>query len=322
MPFDLEPQLSQLSHHLPTGPGWVYEPKWDGFRAMVARGPAGTQVLSRRMRPLGRHYPELLELGRFLPPDSILDGEIVAFVAGGLDFGALQYRLTLSERAARVAAEEHAVSFVAFDLLRLAGTDLLREPLAERRARLEELVARVRAQPLLEVTPQTESREIALGWLSGFMAAGIDGVVAKRASSRYRPGERAWIKVKGERTVEAVVRGYTGSLAQPRLVLGLYASDGTLYSFGSTYPLRAQDAAPLREVAPVGWHPEHPLLHRWQGQSLEGWTELPALLVVEVTVTHVDHGRLRHSARFRRWRFDREAGSCSALQLGYRPASD
>jgi ATP-dependent DNA ligase len=322
MPLDLEPQLSRLSRHLPNGPGWVYEPKWDGFRAMVARWATSTQVLSRRMRQLGPHYPELLALGRFLPPDSIVDGEIVAFVAGGLDFGALQYRLTLSERAARAAAEGRPVSFVAFDLLRLAGRALLREPLAERRARLEELVGRLQAQPLLDVTPQTESREIALGWLSGFMAAGIDGVVAKRANSPYRPGERAWIKVKGERSVEAVVRGYTGSLAQPRLVLGLHAADGALYAFGSTYPLRAHDAAPLRELAPVGWHPEHPILHRWQGQSSEGWTELPEQLVVEVTVTHVDHGRLRHSARFRRWRFDREAASCTVAQLGYDDGSD
>jgi ATP-dependent DNA ligase len=315
VPLDLEPQLSKLSGQLPAGPMWVYEPKWDGFRALVAHLSEGTRVLPRRGRELGPHYPELLGLGSLLPPGSVLDGEIVAFVKGGLDFGALQYRLTMRDRKAREAAADRPVSFVAFDLLRLVGEDLTPLPLSERRCRLEQLVGSLGARPLLDITPQTDDRELASRWLLGYMAAGIDGVVAKRGPDGYRPGERAWVKVKGERTVEAVVRGYIGSALRPRLVLGLYSGDGTLYAFGSTYPLREREAEPVGRLAPLATNPQHPILHRWQSESFEGWTELPPQLVVEVAVTHIDHGRLRHGARFRRWRHDREARSCTADQL-------
>jgi len=313
---DLEPQLSQLSRDLPSGPGWVYEPKWDGFRALLADLPErGTRLLSRRGNELGPHYPELLALGPRLRPGAVLDGEIVAFVEGGLDFGALQYRLSMRDRKAWEAAATRPVSFVAFDVLQLAGDDLTARPFSERRRMLEDLVARLGAQPLLHVTPQTDDRELALRWLRGHLSAGIEGVVAKRALDRYRPGERAWVKVKGERTVDAVVCGYIGSLAQPRLVLGLFSADGDLYGFGSTYPLREREAGPLRTIEPLGRKSQRPIMHRWQSESFEGWTELPPQLVVEVAVTHVDHGRLRHGAHFRRWRFDREARSCTGEQL-------
>jgi ATP-dependent DNA ligase len=316
MALDLEPQLSQLSRHLPAGAEWVYEPKWDGFRALLAHLSQGSRLVSRRGNELGSHYPELLEAGRRLAPGTVLDGEIVAFVEGGLDFGALQYRLTMQGWRAAQAASQRPVSFVAFDLLRVEGEDVTGRPLRERRRRLERLVGGLRSQPLLDVTPQTESRELAARWLlGGYMAAGIDGVVAKRAHERYRPGERAWIKVKGERTVEAVVRGYIGGASRPRLVLGLYAEDGNLYGFGSTHPLRESQAEPLNLLEPLRTHSEHPILNRWQSQGFEGWTELPPELVVEVSVTHVDHGRLRHSAHFRRWRFDVDARSCTADQL-------
>jgi ATP-dependent DNA ligase len=315
MPSIPEPQLSELSRHLPSGEGWLYEPKWDGFRGMLARLPAGTRLLSRRMRELGPHYPELLELGPLLPPDSVLDGEIVAFVAGGLDFSALQHRLTIGEGAARSAAQQLPVSFVAFDVLRLEGQDLTGKPLVERRAVLESLLAGLAARPLLELTPQTDDRDAATAWLTGFLSAGIEGVVAKQVAGRYRPGERSWIKVKGERPLLTVVMGYVGALDQPRLVLGLYDGDGVLHVLGSSYPLRPQDVPPLRRLEPVGWRPEPPLLHRWQGQLAQGWTELPPALVAEVTVTHLDHGRIRHSARFRRWRPDLAPASCTLGQV-------
>jgi ATP-dependent DNA ligase len=315
MRLDLEPQLSQLSRSLPGGEGWLYEPKWDGFRGLLARFSSGTRLLSRRMRDLGPHYPELLELGSLLPPDSVMDGEIVAFVDGGLDFAALQHRLTIGGRAARDAAEQWLVSFVAFDLLRLGGEDLTARPLTERRLRLESLLGSLPGHPRLELTPQTDSREAALTWLTGFLSAGIEGVVAKQAAGRYRPGERAWIKVKGERPLQTVIRGYVGGLDQPRLVLGLYDGDGLLHVLGSSYPLRPRDALPLRGLEPVAWRPEPPLLHRWQGQLAQGWIELPVALVAEVTVTHLDHGRIRHSARFRRWRPDLAPASCTVEQV-------
>lgn len=315
MPLDLEPQLSRLSRQLPTGSGWVYEPKWDGFRALVARGPNGTRLLSRRSHELGPHYPELVRLGSLMPPGTVLDGEIVAFVEGGLDFAALQYRLTMNGRKALEAAAAQPVSFVAFDLLQVDGEDLTQLPLGKRRQQLEGLVGSLQMQPLLDVTPQTDDVELASRWRLGYMAAGIEGVVAKRAADAYRPGERVWVKVKGERTVDAVVRGYIGSALSPRLVLGLYTLGGTLYGFGSTYPLREREAEPLRRLEPLGTNPQPPILHRWQGDGFEGWTELPPELVVEVAVTHIDHGRLRHGAHFLRWRFDREVRSCTVEQL-------
>jgi ATP-dependent DNA ligase len=319
MRFDVEPQLAKLSHRLPGGRGWLYEPKWDGFRGLLVHLPAGVQLLSRRSRPLGRHYPELLDLGRRLPPDTAIDGEIVAFVDGGLDFGALQHRLAMDERRAREAGAGRPVSFVAFDVLRLAGEDLMQRPLKERRTQLERLLSEMEI-PALHLTPQTDDPELASRWMEGFVAQGIEGVVAKRADGPYRPGQRDWIKVKSLRSVEAVVVGYIGHLDEPSLVLSLYGPDGTLYAFGSTYPLRRARSSPLEEVAGRGQETDSPIETRWGRRGGERWTELPPELVAEVQATHIDHGRLRHLARFLRWRPDRDPRSCTADQLGSRPS--
>jgi ATP-dependent DNA ligase len=319
MRFDVEPQLAKLSHRLPRGRGWLYEPKWDGFRGLLAHLPAGVQLLSRRSRPLGRHYPELLDLGRHLPQDTVVDGEIVAFVDGGLDFGALQYRLTMDEQRAREAGAGRPVSFVAFDLLRLAGQDMMQRPLKERRRQLERLLREVEV-PALHLTPQTDDPGLAARWMEGFVAQGIEGVVAKRADGPYRPGQRDWIKVKSRRSVEAVVVGYIGHLDEPSLVLSLYGPDGALYAFGSTYPLHRARGSPLEEVAGRGQQTNRPIETRWGSRGGELWTQLPAELVAAVLVTHIDHGRLRHLARFIRWRPDRDPRSCTADQLASRPS--
>jgi ATP-dependent DNA ligase len=314
MRFDVEPQLAKLSHRLPGGRGWLYEPKWDGFRGLLAHLPSGVQLLSRRSRPLGRHYPELLDLARGLPPDTVIDGEIVAFVDGGLDFGALQYRLTIDERRAREAGAARPVSFVAFDLLRLAGQELMHRPLQERRRQLEQLLSEIDMQAL-HLTPQTDDPDLAASWLQGFVAQGIEGVVAKRADGSYRPGQRDWIKVKSLRSVEAVVVGYIGHPNEPSLVLALYGPDGNLHAFGSTYPLRRAGPGPLEEVSSRGHQTYSPIETRWGNRGGESWTQLPPELVAEVLVTHIDHGRLRHLARFLRWRLDRDPRSCSLEQL-------
>ena len=316
MAFDIEPQLARLSRDLPSGASWVYEPKWDGFRGLLARLPQGPMLLSRRSRSLGGHYPELLDMCTSLPADTVLDGEIVAFVDGSLDFGVLQYRLTMDERRARAAAAGIPVTFVAFDVLRWSGKDLMRRPLRERRQELEEGAAGL----AVHVTPQTEDRELAATWLSRFVAEGIEGVVAKRADAPYRPGQRDWIKVKRVRSVEAVVVGYIGQLEEPVLVLALYDESGTLYGFGSTYPLLRAQTGALLAIAPRGWETGKPIETRWGNRAGERWTKLPQELVAEVAVTHVDHGRLRHLARFLRWRPDRDPRSCTAEQLWSRPS--
>jgi ATP-dependent DNA ligase len=314
MAFDIEPQLARLSRDLPSGTSWVYEPKWDGFRGLLAHLPQGPVLLSRRSRPLGWHYPELLDRCLRLPADTVLDGEIVAFVDGGLDFGVLQHRLTMDERRARAAAASIPVTYVAFDVLRWSGKDLMRRPLRERRQELEERAPGLVAQGM-HVTPQTEDRELAASWLSRFVAEGIEGVVAKRADAPYRPGQREWIKVKRVRSVEAVVVGYLGPVEEPVLVLALYDDGGTLHGFGSTYPLPRAQAGALRAMAPRGSETGKPIETRWGNRPGEHWTELPPELVAEVAVTLVDHGRLRHLARFLRWRPDRDPRSCTAEQL-------
>jgi ATP-dependent DNA ligase len=303
---------------LPGGRGWLYEPKWDGFRGLLANLPAGIQLLSRRSRPLGRHYPELLDPALRLPPDTVIDGEIVAFVDGGLDFGALQHRLTMDERKAREASAARPVSFVAFDLLRSAGQDMMQWPLQKRRRELERLLSEREIQTL-HLTPQTDDPELAASWLQGFVAQGIEGVVAKRADGPYRPGQRDWIKVKSLRSVEAVVVGYIGHLDEPSLVLSLYGPDGSLHAFGSTYPLRRARGSPLDVVAVRGQQTDSPIETRWGRRGHESWTQLPPELVAEVVATHIDHGRLRHLARFLRWRPDRDPRSCTADQLGSGP---
>jgi ATP-dependent DNA ligase len=319
MAFDIEPQLARLSRTLPSGANWVYEPKWDGFRGLLAHLPQGPQLLSRRRRPFGGHYPELLDICRRLPPDTVLDGEIVAFVEGTLHFAVLQHRLSMDERRARVAALSIPVTFVAFDVLRWSGEDLMHRSLRERRQELEMQTPAISAHGV-HVTPQTGDRELAASWLSQFLAEGIEGVVAKKVDAPYRPGQRDWVKVKSVRSVEAVVIGYIGSVEEPVLVLALYDGDGALYGFGSTYPLPRVQAGALRAVASRARETGKPIETRWGNRAGERWMELPPELVAEVAVTLVDHGRLRHLARFLRWRPDRDPRSCTAEQLRSRPS--
>lgn len=269
-------------------------------------------MVSRTGHHLGSRYPELVRAAeRLLPEDTIVDGEMIAVAEDGVpDFWELQRRLGLAGVRAEAEARRRPVHLVVFDLVRAEGADLLDEPLRDRRERLEALLP---AAPGVQRTLHVADREVAEGWLEA-LPPGTDGVVAKRDGGPYRPGRRDWIKVRRERTADAVVLGIAGDPERPVLVLGLHGPDGDLHGFGTTRPLTAGQAEPLRPLLPFGRPSDHPVPSRWGGGH-ERWLELPEALVAEVSATHIDRGHLRGAARFERWRPDRDPRTCTHEQL-------
>ena len=315
--------LARLAETLPAG-DYLYEPKWDGFRAIVFRGGNNLYIQSRDSRPLDRYFPDLHDaLLERLPENCVVDGEIVIASAKGLDFDALQLRLHPAEsRVARLARETPA-SFVAFDLLAAGGRSLLQSPQAERRKELEKLLAR--AKPPLFVTPVTRDRDLALDWLTRFEGAGLDGVMAKPDDAPYQPGKRAMIKVKHSRTADCVVAGFrwhkSGKDAVGSLLLGLYNDQGLLDHVGFTSSISADDRPALtrrleRLIAPPGFTGDRPgAPSRWSTERSTQWEPLRPKLVVEVLFDHVTAGRFRHGTRLLRWRPDKAPRQCTFEQL-------
>ena len=257
--------LAKLAEELPPEGAFLYEPKWDGFRAIVFRGGSDVYIQSRDLRPLDRYFPELHDaLLERLPDGSVIDGEIVIATPSGLDFEALQLRL--HPAASRVAklAEETPAQFVAFDLLAARGTDVRDAAQFERRALLEKLLASVK--PPIHLTPMTRDRAMAVDWLARFEGAGLDGVVAKPQGGTYQPGKRAMIKVKHARTADCVVAGFRWhkngkNTLVGSLLLGLYDDKGRLHHVGVTSAFSmatrtqlAQELKPLRTNA-IEKHP-------------------------------------------------------------------
>ena len=233
----IEPMLAKIADELPHGEGFLFEPKWDGFRAIVFRKGNEVVIQSRDLRPLDRYFPELSKaLGELLPRGCVIDGEIVVATPRGLDFDALQQRLhPAASRVARLAKETPA-SFVAFDLLAAGGKSVTSLPQAERRTRLEQLLGSVK--PPVYLTPMTRDRETAVDWLKRFEGAGLDGVMAKPEDGAYQPGKRAMFKIKHSRTADCVVAGFRWYKetrdAIGSLLLGLYDEAGVLQHVGVT----------------------------------------------------------------------------------------
>jgi ATP-dependent DNA ligase len=333
----VEPMLAKLADELPPAGGWLYEPKWDGFRAIVFRGAEDVYIQSRDSRPLDRYFPDLHDaLLERLPANCVVDGEIVIVTASGLDFDTLQLRLHPAESRVAKLAKETPASFVAFDLLAEGKRDLLSASQDERRKALERLLAGVK--PPVYLTPITRDRAVALDWLTRFEGAGLDGVIAKPESSPYAPGKRAMIKVKHARTADCVVAGFrwhkSGKDAVGSLLLGLYDDNGVLQHVGvaSSFTMLmrrqlAKELAPLRKDAMQ----DHPW-RDWAGAAAESsrmpggqsrwsagkdlsWEPLRVERVCEVKYDHMQGDRFRHAAFFLRWRPDKPPQDCRYDQL-------
>jgi ATP-dependent DNA ligase len=339
----IEPMLAKLADELPPGGAFIYEPKWDGFRAIVFRGASEVFIQSRDLRPFDRYFPELSEalLAR-LPPGCVVDGEIVIVTPGGLDFDALQLRLHPAASRVATLAKATPSSFIAFDLLAIDGRDVRRDPQAERRRWLERALARVK--PPVHLTPMTRDRTVAVDWLSRFEGAGLDGVIARPESGTYEPGKRALIKVKHARTADCVVAGFRWHKTGPgelvgSLLLGLYDDEGTLHHVGvtSAFTMAARKAlaaelAPLRERA-LDKHPwrdwadaaSHETMRmpggqsRWSAGKDLSWEPLRIERVCEVKYDHMQGDRFRHATQFLRWRPDKRPRDCRYDQLEVTP---
>jgi len=330
--------LARLADEIPPAGAFLYEPKWDGFRAIVFRGgPGEVYIQSRDLRPLDRYFPELHDaLLVNLPDGCVIDGEIVIATPRGLDFDALQLRLhPAASRVAKLARETPA-SFVAFDALAVDGVDLRETEQQERRARLEQALAG--ARPPVHLTPATLDRDRAREWLSRFEGAGLDGVIAKPLTGTYQPGRRAMIKIKHARTADCVVAGFrwhkngknelVGSL-----LLGLYDDRGRLHHVGVTSAFSterrrelARELAPLRVNAREGhpwreWADAHDGTRmpggqsRWSAGKDMSWEPLRIERVCEVKYDHMQGDRFRHAAVFERWRPDKRPEDCRYDQL-------
>jgi ATP-dependent DNA ligase len=303
----LLPQLAWPAKTLPAGEGWVYEPKWDGFRCIAFVDGEDTYLQSRSGKPLRRYFPELaFPAGRY-----VLDGEIVLFDADGRqDFDALGQRIHPAESRIRMLAEQTPTKFIAFDLLALDDETLLELPQAERRARLETIV-----EAPVELTPATEDPDEAQPWLQN-----AEGVIAKRQDARYCPGERVGMaKIKRVRTIDAVVMGWRPGKEPDTvgsLILGLY-DDGRLRVVGHTSGFNAKKKRELvAELEPYETGERgrgDP--SRWNNERELEWIELRPELVVEVTFDHVSNDRIRHGSKIARWREDKDPRECRMEQL-------
>jgi ATP-dependent DNA ligase len=339
----IEPMLAKLAEALPTGDSFLYEPKWDGFRAIVYRGGGEVYIQSRDLRPLDRYFPELHDaLLSGLPDGCVLDGEVVVATARGLDFDALQMRLhPAASRVAKLARETPS-AYVAFDLLAAGGRDLREVVLGERRSRLEQLLASVK--PPIYLTPMTRDRAVANEWLSRFEGAGLDGVIAKPVDGVYEPGKRAMIKIKHSRTADCVVAGFRWHKAGKNelvgsLLLGLYDDRGRLHHVGVTSSFTmarrrelAEELAPLRDNA-LAAHPWREWAEangaemtrmpggqsRWSAGKDLSWEPLRIERVCEVKYDHMQGDRFRHAAVFQRWRPDKPPSDCRYDQLEVTP---
>lgn len=334
----IAPMLAKAVKTMP-GPddGLLYEPKWDGFRCIVFRDGDEVEMYGRNKTVLHRYFPELVEAARReLPDRCVLDGEIVVRSGQVLDFDLLSQRIHPAESRINLLAKEIPASYIAFDLLALGDEPLTEVGFGERRARLIDALAKARAP--MHVTPVTESYDVALRWFDEFEGAGLDGIIVKPTSLTYLPDARAMFKVKHERTADCVVAGFRWHKSGPvvgSLLLGLYDSEGTLQHVGVAASFSMERRAELvEELQPhrmsdlaghpwAGWAEQDEAtadrmpgaVSRWNAKKDLSWVAVRPELVCEVAYEAMQARRFRHTARFRRWRPDRDAASCTYGQL-------
>jgi ATP-dependent DNA ligase len=341
--------LAKRVEALPPGEGWIFEPKWDGFRALVFRDGDEVFIQSRDGKPLDRYFPELIPpvLGQ-LPARCVLDGEIVIARDGGLDFEALQLRLHPAASRVKTLSGQIPSAVVFFDLLCEGDRDLRGAPFQERRARLEAVLAG--ATPPLHLTPATRDRAVAADWFQRFEGAGLDGVMAKAEASAYEANKRLMFKVKHDRDCDCVVAGFRWHKGSDRsavgsLLLGLHDDQGHLAHVGVCASFTDKKRrelvdflAPFRTDALI----DHPwrewanaqaaveaqpqrrpgMTSRWNAGKDLSWEPLRPELVVEVAYDHMQGSRFRHTAQFRRWRPDKSPGDCTFAQLEVVPPQE
>ncbi len=331
--------LSAAADKLPAGDGWLFEPKWDGFRTLVFRDADELLLQSRDEKPMNRYFPELVApLTKALPERCVVDGEIVIAGSKGLDFEALLQRIHPAASRVKLLAKETPASFVVWDLLAIGDEDLREQPLEERHRRLEKAIGQG-----VYLSPSTRDRALAEDWFHRFEGAGLDGVMAKRLDSPYAAGQRTMIKVKHSRTADCVVAGFRWHKNGPgtlvgSLLLGLYDDQGALQHVGVTAAFTTakrkelvQELEPLRENA-MEDHPWREWGGAQEGQRMPGatsrwnnkkdlsWEPLRPERVCEVAFDHMQGTRFRHAARFVRWRFDKRPEECTYDQLEVTPA--
>ena len=335
--------LAKRVDEIPAGEDWLFEPKWDGFRALIFRDAQEILIQSRDGKSLNRYFPELMEpLQRQLPDRCVLDGEIVIASDRGLDFDALQLRIHPAASRVNLLSKQIPASIVFFDLLCEEDRDLMNEPFQLRRKALETLLSSAEAP--LHLTPATAERAVASDWFRRFEGAGLDGVMAKQTSGVYEPDKRVMLKVKHERDCDCVVAGFRWhkngeGTAVGSLLLGLYDGSGTLQHVGvcasftqakrrelveylEPYRKNALVDHPWKREAADGNHRMPGGQSRWsQGKDLS-WELLRPELVVEVAYEHMQGDRFRHMAQFRRWRLDKGPRDCTYAQLEVVPPQE
>jgi ATP-dependent DNA ligase len=362
MAFPLQPPILPMlakrvdaipAHGPASEPIWSFEPKWDGFRALIFRDHDQLYIQSRDAKPLDRYFPELrAPILAQLPTQCVLDGEIIIVSPSGpggslaLDFDALQLRIHPAASRIKLLSEQTPASIVFFDLLAEGELDLTAEPFAHRRARLAAILEN--AQPPLHLTPTTLDRSTAQDWFSRFEGAGLDGVIAKPLAGPYTPDKRTMLKIKHERDCDCVVAGFRWHKDGPgtaigSLLLGLYDASGTLQNVGTCSSFTASKRLelatflePFRVTSPQD-REAHPWSRwaadttgsrmpgaksRWTGSKDLSWEALRPELVVEVAYEHMQGNRFRHLAHFRRWRTDKPPATCTYAQLEVVPPQE
>jgi ATP-dependent DNA ligase len=342
------PMLAKRVDDVPAAGDFIFEPKWDGFRVLIFREGDEVLIQSRDTKPLNRYFPDMLDpLRARLPERCVLDGELVIARDGRLDFDALQLRIHPAASRVKMLAAQMPASVIFFDLLCVGDRDLRHEHFATRRAELESLLANV--DPPVYITPATRDRDTARDWFHRFEGAGLDGVVAKPVDGSYQPDKRVMLKIKHERDCDCVVAGFrwykdAAGKEIGSLLLGLYNDDGALQHVGVCASFTKDKRrelldflAPYRENA-LADHPWKTWAEfsadpeamqrmpgaqsRWsQGKDLS-WEPLRVELVVEVAYEHMQAGRFRHMAQFRRWRTDKGPSQCTYAQLEVVPAEE
>jgi ATP-dependent DNA ligase len=328
LPTSLEPALAELVPEIPTGPEWVYEPKWDGFRCLAFRDGGSVELMSRSGQPLARYFPEIVEAVGALPaPRAVLDGEIVVPVGNAFSFDDLLQRIHPAEsRVLKLAAETPAV-YLVFDLLAdETGRPLVESPWRERRAALERFAASAfpAARGRIRLSPVSTDVRTARKWLDS-AGGGLDGVIAKCADLEYRSGDRTGMqKIKKIRTADCVVGGFRYASKRRivgSLLLGLYGEEGALDHVGFCSALSEAERRDLtpelqKLVQPPGFTGRAPGgPSRWSSQRSGEWEPLEPKLVVEVRYDHFSQGRFRHGTRFERFRPDKAPRQCTLGQV-------